>query len=137
MNVSDVRILKIGIASYEDQKAMVLAIARGEFVPNEEAPKIWFSSLESLAQVLNAKNQSLLNLIATSSPASIKELAIQSQRKESNLSRTLKTLERYGLVRMKNRAGRSKVPELTFDQLVFDGIFNTHANKWVSHAHQT
>ncbi len=72
--------LKIGIASYEEQKVMVRAIARGEYIPKGDDPMVWFSSLESLAQVLNSKNQLLLHMIATSHPSSIQELADLSKR---------------------------------------------------------
>jgi predicted transcriptional regulator len=125
--------LKIGIASYEEQKTMVRAIARGEHVPKDDDPKVWFSSLESLSQVLNSKNQLLLHLIATSNPSSIQELADLSKRKVSNLSRTLKLFERYGLVEMEQMKGRKKAPRVTFHNLMFDGVFNTDANRW---AHQ-
>ena len=82
------RLLKIGIASYQEQKAVVRAIAKGDIVPKEDAPQVWFSSLESLTQVLNSKNQLLLHLIATAEPVSIEESAILSKREESNLSHT-------------------------------------------------
>ncbi len=47
--------LKIGIASYEEMKARTLAIARGEIKPSRDEPTIWFTSIESLAQVLSEK----------------------------------------------------------------------------------
>ncbi|MBF0379688.1 MAG: transcriptional regulator [Magnetococcales bacterium] len=122
--------LKIGIASYEEQKAMVRAIAWGEYVPNDADPKVWFSSLESLSQVLNTKNQLLLHMIATSHPSSIQELADLSKRKVSNLSRTLKLFERYGLVKMEQMKGRKKAPRVTFSNLMFDGVFKTASNQW-------
>src|SRR4051812_41095594 len=85
--------LKIGIASFEDYKARTLAVARGEYVPPADGPKIWFTSLESLAKVLSEKNRALLALIARTQPASLNELAEKSSRAKSNLSRTLKTME--------------------------------------------
>lgn len=101
--------VKIGIASYETQKQRVMAIARGEYKPKADEPKIWFTSIESLAQVLSTQNQELLKVIFETEPESISDLAELSGRKQGNLSRTLKTFERYGLVRM-IQAGRMKAP---------------------------
>lgn len=104
-----VKKIKIGIASYEDQKTRVMAIARGEYTPKRGEPKIWFTSIESVAQVLSTKNLELLKLIFETEPKSITELAALSGRKQSNLTRTLKTLQRYGLVRME-AVGGAKIP---------------------------
>jgi predicted transcriptional regulator len=91
-------ILKIGIASRAEMKARTMAIARGELKPHEDDPKVWFTSIESLAQVLSTKNKMLLEIIKTAKPTSLAELARLSEREESNLSRTLHTMERYGFV---------------------------------------
>ena len=56
--------LTVGIASYEDMKARTMAIARGEYRSSKDEPAIWFTSLESLAKILSARNQALLELIA-------------------------------------------------------------------------
>ena len=69
--------------------------------PSTNEPKIWFNSLKSLAEVLNENNTRLLNIIEKMNPLSVKELSELSDRKASNLSRTLKTLERYGIVELK------------------------------------
>jgi len=91
--------LRVGIASLEEMKARTLAIARGEFKPAPQDPKVWFTSTESMARVLSAKNRELLETIRLKAPQSLTELAEQTGRKKPNLSRTLKTMERYGLVR--------------------------------------
>lgn len=49
---------------------------------------------------LSNENRALLDVIRTSRPASISELADITGRKQGNLSRTLKTMSRYGLVKM-------------------------------------
>jgi len=49
----------------EDLKARVMAIAKGELKPKLTDPKVWFSSIESLAQVLSTKNKLLLEIIVT------------------------------------------------------------------------
>jgi predicted transcriptional regulator len=62
-----------------------------------------------MAQVLSAENQELLRIIAEQKPQSLKELEAATGRRSSNLSRTLKTLARYGIVDMV-RAERSVKP---------------------------
>lgn len=100
--------LKVGIASVPEMKQRTLAIASGALRPSPDDPKIWFTSTESFAKVLSAKNRELLRLIAQTKPQSLQELAERSGRKASNLSRTLKTMERYGFVRL-HRGPRGKV----------------------------
>ena len=56
--------------------------------------------MRSLSQVLSDENRALLDVIRTSKPSSITELADMTGRKQGNLSRTLKTMSRYGLVKM-------------------------------------
>ncbi len=90
--------MKIGIMSREKYQKRTIAIAKGEYKVGRNEPRIWFESLESLAQVLSGKNRELLKLIQDHRPASLKELATLSGRKKSNLSRTLKTMSNYGLV---------------------------------------
>ena len=94
------KVLHIGIISYEDYKKRSLAIARGEYRPQPDEPKIWFESLQSMAQVLSNENQLLLKTILERKPESLKELEAATGRSSSNLSRTLKTMARYGIVKM-------------------------------------
>ncbi|WP_040488119.1 HVO_A0114 family putative DNA-binding protein [Fodinicurvata sediminis] len=112
--------LRIGIASYEEMKARSLAIARGEVKPGPEEPKVWFTSTESFAKLLSSGNRDLLKIIAETSPASLEELSGLTGRAKSNLSRTLKTLESYGLIRI-DRGSRGRVmPRVTADRLELD-----------------
>lgn len=108
--------LKIGISSYEEFKARTLRIARGELKPRADDPKIWFPSLESLAKVLSEPNRELLAIIDERRPRSLKELSDLSGRATSNLSRTLKTMEKYGLVDMRARDGRRVAPKVTYSR---------------------
>lgn len=94
------KVVKIGIAPQEKIRERVLAIARGEIKPKPSDPKVWFTSMCSLSQVLNDENRALLEVVRTSRPASISEWAGITGRKQGNLSRTLKTMSRYGLVKM-------------------------------------
>lgn len=84
--------------SQEDYKKRTIAIAQGEYKLKQSEPKIWFESLQSMAQVLSNENQQLLKIIKEQKPTSLKDLEIATGRKRSNLSRTLKTMSRYGIV---------------------------------------
>lgn len=103
------KVVKIGIAPQEKIRERVLAIARGEIKPKPSDPKVWFTSMCSLSQVLNDENRALLEVVRTSRPASISEWAGITGRKQGNLSRTLKTMSRYGLVKME-KSDRSVRP---------------------------
>ncbi|OFW00201.1 MAG: hypothetical protein A3G20_04540 [Acidobacteria bacterium RIFCSPLOWO2_12_FULL_59_11] len=92
------KVLKVGIMPYQEMKARSVAIAKGRYKPSPGEPKVWFASLKSLASVLSEENQALLQLIRERNPESITELEEITGRAVSNLTRTLHTLERYGLI---------------------------------------
>ena len=98
--------VKVGILSLEDYRKRVIAIARGEYHLKKNEPKIWFESLQSMAQLLSPENQQLLRIILESKPQSLTELGKLSGRKKSNLSRTLKTLQHCGIVEISRKQGR-------------------------------
>jgi predicted transcriptional regulator len=115
--------MKIGIASYEDFKSRTLAIARGELKPQPDDPKVWFTSTESFAKVLSSRNRALLATIAETHPESLQELADRTGRKPSNLSRTLKTMARYGFVEL-HKGERGKIrPEVPFQSISLELAF--------------
>ena len=101
----------VGIMSKEAYRERTMAIARGEYVPREHEPKIWFESLQSMAQILSNENRELLKVILEKKPGSLAELEAMTARKKPNLSRTLKTLERYGIVKLHKEKNRT-VPEV-------------------------
>lgn len=88
----------IGVMPQEKIRARAIAIAKGEYKPKPGEPKIWFTSMRSVAEVLSDSNRALLKVIQETAPHSVTELAQATGRHPSNLSRTLKTMERYGLV---------------------------------------
>ena len=100
------KVMKVGIISKEDYVKRTMEIAKGKYKPREGEPKIWFESLKSMSQVLSSDNQNLLKVIIEHNPRSLAELEKLSDRKKSNLSRTLKTLERYGIVELPKKDGR-------------------------------
>ena len=112
--------LKIGIAGYEQYKNRTMVIARGELKASAGEPKVWFTSIESFAKVLSDRNRALLALIADTNPGSLNELAEKTGRARSNLSRTLRTMERYGLVRFEKGAGRMQAPRVVYTDVVLD-----------------
>lgn len=91
----------VGIMPQEKIRERVLAIARGDYTPKATEPKIWFTSMRSLAEVLSDDNRALLKVIQETKPKSISSLADITGRKPGNLSRTLKTMSNYGFVEMK------------------------------------
>ncbi|HEY5635592.1 MAG TPA: transcriptional regulator [Burkholderiales bacterium] len=104
--------LVIGILSQEKIRARLLAIARGEYKPRPGEPKIWFSSMKSLAEVLSDDNRALLRVLRETQPASIAGLAEATGRQPGNLSRTLKTMANYGIVELR-REGKVVRPVAT------------------------
>ena len=58
-----VKAMKVGIISRENYVKRTLAIAKGEYKPKQDEPKIWFESIQSMAQVLSTENQKLLQTI--------------------------------------------------------------------------
>lgn len=91
----------IGIATEKDIRARALAFASGDHLPRPDEPKVWFTSMRSLAEVLSDDNRALLRVIREQKPESLRQLATVTGRAPSNLSRTLKSMERYGLVEMR------------------------------------
>src|SRR5471030_699710 len=100
MNTLKHKVVKVGIMSFDDFKKRTIAIAKGEYKPKKNEPKIWFSSIKSLANVLSEENQELLKLIVETHPTSIKDLENITGRKANNLLRTLRTMESYGFVKL-------------------------------------
>src|SRR5260370_22893206 len=83
-------------------------VGRGAHRVSPHEPKVWFTSTESFAKVLSAGNRELLGVIAEKAPGSLDELARITGKAKSNLSRTLRTMEGYGLVRLE-RGERGRI----------------------------
>jgi predicted transcriptional regulator len=95
------RTITIGIMTQDKMRARALAIAKGQYKPKAGEPKIWFPSMRSVAEVLSDENRALLHVIRESQPNSLGELSQLTGRQVSNLSRTLKTMSNYGLIKLK------------------------------------
>jgi predicted transcriptional regulator len=117
---NSVTTLKMGIASYEEMKSRTMAVARGTRCIGANDPKVWFTSTESFVKVMSAGNRELLQVIAKEAPSSLDELARITGRAKSNLSRTLKTMEGYGLVRLERGDKGRIAPKVTHDRVELD-----------------
>jgi predicted transcriptional regulator len=96
--------------SREEFKRRTIAIARGEYKPRKDEPKVWFESLQSFAQILSDDNRMLLHVIEERKPRSLRELGEMTGRKRSNLSRTLHTMASYGIVELAHHQSREVTP---------------------------
>lgn len=59
--------LYVGILSKADYIKRTIAIAKGEYKPKADEPKVWFESIKSLKQVLSNENQHEVNFKSVSS----------------------------------------------------------------------
>ncbi len=107
----------IGIMSQENIRKRILDIARGNYKPKRNEPKVWFPSMKSVAEVLSDQNRALLKMIEEMQPETLTELADAAGRQMSNLSRTLKTMEHYGFVELvkENRSVKPVVKATEFE----------------------
>lgn len=109
--------LKVGVADPDEMKARTMRIARGEEKPAPGDPQIWFASMESFARLLSGANRDMLRIIHEQEPRSLEELAQITGRATPNLSRTLKSMVNYGLIRMEKGEGTKRVPKLNCDRV--------------------
>ena len=88
-----------------------------------EFPKKWFDSeqaaahanqvsAEAMVKLLSPGNLAVLDAIKRHKPASLRELATLTGRKEASLSRTLKRFAQVGIVAFEDGPHRSRVPAL-------------------------
>jgi predicted transcriptional regulator len=117
---SNLKKITIGVMSLEAYKKRTIAIAKGEYKPKKDEPKVWFTSMKSMAHVLSEENQHLLKLIIERKPQSISDLEPLTGRKANNILRTLRTMEHYGFVsfeeRKTNNSGRNPlIPKVIYD----------------------
>ena len=103
-------------------KNCIVGICRlGEQKPKpngRDVPTVWFASMASLAAVLSDANRALLRTIQDQQPKSLTELAQLTGRKVPNLSRTLRTMEGYGLVALRRNVRDVQPTALAIEFLV-------------------
>ena len=121
--------VKIGIMPLPKFQAYTKDITTGKHKRKRGEPKIWFSSMASLAHVLSDQNRDLLSLIVEQQPESISELARLSDRSQSNLTRTLKKMESYGLVKLETGTRGSKRPSVLYSDIVLEMSIGSRAQR--------
>jgi predicted transcriptional regulator len=97
------------------------------------APKKWFDSeataqraaveqmsAEAMVKLLSPGNLAVLDAISRHHPASMRELASLTGRKEASLSRTLKRFAQAGIVAFKDGPHRTRVPALIASRVHLD-----------------
>jgi predicted transcriptional regulator len=94
------KVLYVGILSKEDREKRAQAIARGQYVPLKDEPRVWFESRLSMEQVLSEENRELLRIISLRKLQSLPELEEATGRKGTSIARALKTMARYGIVEL-------------------------------------
>lgn len=87
-------------------------------VKGTDDPVIWFASMASLAAVLSDNNRALLRAIHDRDPKSLTELAELTGRQVPNLSRTLRMMAGYGLVKLNRNMREIKPVALATEFLV-------------------
>ena len=112
--------MKMKIQSMQSLKKEMLAVARGERKAPADAAQISFESVEGVFRLLTPENRFLLATIDQKKPVSVADLARLVKRAEPNVSRTLGKLEAFGFVRLRQGAGKSKIPEVTIHRLTVD-----------------
>jgi len=95
---------------------IVLGVKGCNYAPSEKVD-IWFDSLQSIAAVLSDKNRELINIIQRLEPKSVQELAIITNREQSNLSRTLKTLSEHNIITLEKN-GKTLKPSVLATEFV-------------------
>jgi predicted transcriptional regulator len=107
--------LRIGIGTADDVRAHKAALARRRLWGMAGEPQSWFDSAQSLGKLID-DNWPLLQEIRRRPPRSMSELADRTGRSLSNLSRTLKSLEAYGLVSIEPDDSRKR-PRVAYDRI--------------------
>ena len=116
------KIAIVGVMSLDDFKRHTIAIAKGEYKPKKDEPKIWFNSIKSLASVLSEENRHLLKLIIEQKPQSVSELEPLTGRKANNLLRTLRTMEHYGFITLKQSSKKRQGRTALIPQAIYDMV---------------
>lgn len=112
--------MKLKIQSMQSLKKEMLGVARGARKAPANSAQASFESVEAVIRLLTPENRSLLATIEQKKPESVAELARLVGRAEPNVSRTLSKLEACGFVRLRQGAGKTKIPEVAIHRLTVD-----------------
>lgn len=100
---------RIGVMSEMMIRERMLSIVKGTYKPAPNEPKVWFTSLNAVSQLLCEENRELLKIIKYERPETVTELSEITGRKKSNLSNTLKALTAKGFMKLEKK-GRTVKP---------------------------
>jgi len=109
--------LKVGIASYEQMKARTLAIARGKQRARRYDPKSGSRRWRALRKFSQTATAPFWPSSRKSNLPRWPNFQSSPARAKSNLSRTLKTMERYGFVQLCQGQGRKIVPGVLYSAI--------------------
>lgn len=124
------------VVPFAEFSARIKAVARGEAPLPEWAGKQVYATegarehwtrqriikraqIAGIAKLL-ADNQMLLGVMQAKQPTSVHALAVMVKRSDSNVSRSLGKLEKFGIVKLELGEGKSKRPVLATDRLVME-----------------
>ncbi len=115
---------------------IVLGVKGCTYTPSEKID-VWFDSLQSIAAVLSEKNRELINIIHKLQPNSVQELSQITNREQSNLSRTLKTLSEHNIIALEKNGKNLKPIVLATDFVIpfniyEQGLFSPYKPRVVS-----
>ena len=80
--------VRIGIMAEKFIRMRLLAIAQGQYKPQQNEPKIWYTSMNAISQILCPENIELLRLMDAERPGNLTQLSALTGRAKSNLSNT-------------------------------------------------
>ncbi|MBL4829409.1 MAG: helix-turn-helix domain-containing protein [Aliivibrio sp.] len=123
---------RIGIMSEKLIRMRLLAIAQGKYKPQQNEPKVWYTSINAISQILRPENIELLRLMDSERPESLTQLSELTGRAKSNLSNTLKSLSEKGFVRLEQGSGKSMRPVALFTdfEIVTDSELEYYLLQW-------
>jgi len=90
------------------------ALARGEQVREEGG--VYFTNIEAFRKAITPRRLELLNIIKTTQPGSINELALLARRNIKNVSQDIKLLAQVGLLEIKEVQNRV-APQVDYDEI--------------------
>ncbi len=68
------KVLNVGIATVQEQRARSLAIAAGTRTRDADEPNVWLPSVTAIARVLSDENMALLKVVRDQHPDSMDAL---------------------------------------------------------------
>lgn len=117
--MTSVRILHVEIGPLNESKSRSMRLRNHEHdgSHNGGGDRQTSTTMDALTRLLSERNLVLLQIIRDRRPQSVAELARLSGRPKASLTLTLRRLERFGMVALRNVEGRRKVPVVVCDRL--------------------